>query len=87
VRRETFLLELEDGVDHVPGPADGPIVLEYGDYECPFSRQAFCGIERVERSDDVRFAFRHFPLTEIHPRALAAVAASRSCSASTRSAT
>jgi protein-disulfide isomerase len=41
------------------------------------SRQAFREIERVERllSDGVRFAFRHFPLTEIHPHALAASAA------------
>ena len=41
VKRETFFLELEDGIDHVRGPADGSIVQEYGDYECPFSRQAF----------------------------------------------
>jgi protein-disulfide isomerase len=75
VKRETFFLELEDGIDHVRGPADGPVVLEYGDYECPYSRQAFRAIERVERTDDVRFAFRHFPLTEIHPHALAAAAA------------
>jgi protein-disulfide isomerase len=75
VKRETFFLELEDGIDHVRGPAQGPVVLEYGDYECPYSRQAFRAIERVERTDDVRFAFRHFPLTEIHPHALAAAAA------------
>src|SRR6185503_8836076 len=45
-----------------------------GDYECPYSRQAFRAIERVERelSGGVRFAFRHFPLTQIHPHALAA---------------
>jgi protein-disulfide isomerase len=69
------LLQLEDGVDHVRGPAGAPIVLEYGDNESPFSRQAFRAIERVERTDDGRFAFRHFPLTEIHPHALAAAAA------------
>ena len=53
------------------------LILEYGDYECPYSRQAFHEIERVERDwpDGIRFAFRHFPLTEIHPHALAAAAA------------
>ena len=53
------------------------MILEYGDYECPYSRQAFRQIEIVERRLDgrVRFAFRHFPLTEIHPHALAAAAA------------
>ena len=41
------------------------------------TRQAFREIERVERqlAGGLRFAFRHFPLTEIHPHALAAAAA------------
>ena len=49
----------------------------YGDYECPYTRAAYREIERVERrlGDGVRFAFRHFPLTEIHPHALAAARA------------
>jgi protein-disulfide isomerase len=53
------------------------VILEYGDYECPYSRRAFREIERVQNSlgDGVRFAFRHFPLTGIHPHALAASAA------------
>ncbi len=69
---------LEDGIDHVRGSAAAPVILEYGDYECPYSRQAFRSIERVERmqTGGIRFAFRHFPLTEIHPHALAAAAAS-----------
>jgi formate-nitrite transporter family protein len=66
---------LDEQVDHVRGDASAPLILEYGDYECPFSRQAFRAIERVEREVPVRFAFRHFPLTEIHPHALAASAA------------
>lgn len=65
---------LEDGVDHVRGPQAARLIVEYGDYECPYSRQAYRSIERVEAelSGGVRFAFRHFPLTEIHPHALAA---------------
>jgi len=66
---------LLESVDHVRGPAGAPLVLEYGDYECPYSRQAFREIERVERRLAVRFAFRHFPLVEIHPHAFAAAAA------------
>jgi protein-disulfide isomerase len=67
---------LDDDIDHVRGEAGAPVVLEYGDYECPYSRQAFRSIERVEQelSGRVRFAFRHFPLTHIHPHALAASA-------------
>jgi formate-nitrite transporter family protein len=71
------LAQLEAGIDHVRGPDSAPVILEYGDYECPYSRAAFRSIERVERElgGGVRFAFRHFPLTEIHPHALAAAMA------------
>jgi protein-disulfide isomerase len=71
-------LEAIDGsIDHVRGPEGAPLLVEYGDYECPYSRQAFRVIERVERQLEggLRFAFRHFPLTDIHPHALAAAAA------------
>ena len=65
---------LDEAVDHVRGAAGAAVILEYGDYECPYSRQAFREIERVEGrlGERVRFAFRHFPLTEIHPHAPAA---------------
>ena len=68
---------LDDAVDHVRGGSAGRLIVEYGDYECPYSRRAFREIQRVERrlGDRIRFAFRHFPLTEIHPHALAAAAA------------
>ena len=71
------LAQLDEGVDHVRGPTAGREILEYGDYECPYSRQAFRAIERVERELDglVRFAFRHFPLVQIHPHAFGAAAA------------
>jgi protein-disulfide isomerase len=53
------------------------VILEYGDYECPYSRAAFRGIQRVERrlGGNLRFAFRHFPLASIHPHAVAAAGA------------
>ena len=75
--RASMVEPLDERVDHVRGEAGTPVILEYGDYECPYSRQAFRAIERVERelSGRVRFAFRHFPLTQIHPHALAASAA------------
>ena len=70
-------LSLDEAVDHVRGGSAGRLIVEYGDYECPYSRRAFREIEKVERrlGEGVRFAFRHFPLTEIHPHALAASAA------------
>jgi protein-disulfide isomerase len=68
---------LDDSVDHVRGGSAGRVIVEYGDYECPYSRKAFREIEGVESElgDGVRFAFRHFPLTDIHPHAFAASAA------------
>jgi protein-disulfide isomerase len=68
---------IDELVDHVRGPAGARLILEYGDYQCPYSRQAFRKIEIVERrlQGGVRFAFRHFPLTEIHPQAMAASSA------------
>ena len=68
---------LDHAVDHVRGGSVGRVIVEYGDYECPYSRRAFREIEHVERrlGTGVRFAFRHFPLTEIHPHALAAATA------------
>jgi protein-disulfide isomerase len=72
-----LLQPVDEAVDHVRGPAGGRLIVEYGDYECPYSRAAFREIEQVERglSGGVRFTFRHFPLTDIHPHALAASAA------------
>ena len=68
---------LDEAVDHVRGPADAHVILVYGDYECPYTRLAFREIERVEQElrGNVRFAYRHYPLTEIHPHALTASAA------------
>ena len=58
--------------DHISGSADGSIrLLEYGDYECPFCGVAQPIVKEIQRrlGDDLLFAFRHFPLTNIHPRA------------------
>jgi protein-disulfide isomerase len=45
--------------------------LEYGDYECPFCGEAHAIVKEVQRrlGDDLLFAFRNFPLTNIHPHA------------------
>jgi Na+/H+ antiporter NhaA len=65
--------------DHIRGPKKNALVtlVEYGDFECPY-----CGLaEPAVRSlladhGELRFVFRHLPLTDVHPRAqLAAEAA------------
>jgi protein-disulfide isomerase len=72
--RQSEVEPLDELIDHVRGPAGARLILEYGDYECPYSRAAYRNIRRLEADVDggVRFAFRHFPLTAIHPHALAA---------------
>jgi protein-disulfide isomerase len=76
-RGEQEVEPLDEAVDHVRGPAGAHVILEYGAYECPYSRRAYREIQRVdaELGGNLRFAFRHFPLTEIHPHALAAARA------------
>ena len=65
--------------DHVAGPADAPLTLiEYGDYQCPHCGKAYGIVEQVRErfAGRLRFAFRHFPLAKMHPKArLAAEAA------------
>jgi protein-disulfide isomerase len=72
-----ILEPVDERVDYVRGPAWSPLIVEYGDYECAYSRRAFREIERAERElrGTLRFAFRHFPLTQIHAHAFAAAAA------------
>ena len=61
--------------DHWRGSASPAVtLLVYGDYECPYTRLAYRSVQRIEPrlGGDLRFVFRHFPLTEKHPHALAA---------------
>ena len=60
------------------GPADAPVtVVEFGDYQCPFCHRLEPTLESVieQYSHQVRFVFRNFPLTDIHPEAMHAAEA------------
>jgi Na+/H+ antiporter NhaA len=64
--------------DHIRGPSDGPVtVVEYGDFECPFCGQAEPIVrELLADFADIRYVWRHLPLSDVHPNAqLAAEAA------------
>jgi protein-disulfide isomerase len=77
---------LDDSVDHVRGARGGRVLFVYGDYECPYTRAAYRQVQRVERvlGDRFRFAYRHFPLVQIHPHALAAAAAAEAAAVQDR---
>ncbi|MFC0506436.1 Na+/H+ antiporter NhaA [Micromonospora costi] len=73
-----LLVPVDPDRDHVRGPADAPVtVVEYGDFECPYCGQAEPVVrELLTEFDNVRYVWRHLPLTEVHPHAqLAAEAA------------
>ncbi|WP_432977384.1 DsbA family protein [Dactylosporangium sp. CA-233914] len=61
--------------DHVQGRNTAPLTLvEYGDYACLATGRAFGVVERLQLhyGEQMRFAFRHFPLVDEHPRAMPA---------------
>jgi protein-disulfide isomerase len=70
--------------DHVLGPADAPVTLvEYGDFQCPHCRAAHFYLKNVlaTMGDDMRFVFRHMPLTQVHPMAQPAAEAAEAAGA------
>lgn len=69
---------MPDETDHVRGNPDASIaIVEFSDLECPFCAQIHPTLTRiVEENDDVKWVFRHFPLSAIHSRALSAAVAS-----------
>ncbi len=64
--------------DHIQGNVDAIITLvEYGDYQCPYCGEAYPVIKQVQKhfGDQIRFVFRNFPLSEVHPFAKVAAEA------------
>jgi Na+/H+ antiporter NhaA len=67
------LLDLSDDVDperdHIRGPDSAPVTLvEYGDYQCPYCGQAELVIRELldEFGDELRYVWRHLPLSDVH---------------------
>ena len=73
-----------NGNDHSQGRADALVTLvEYGDYQCPYCGDAYGVVKALQKrfGDGLRLVFRNFPLTDMHPQALAAaVVAEYACS-------
>ncbi len=73
--------------DHIQGRPDAPLtLLEYGDYECPFCGEAYGVLKAIQQrlGDDLCFAFRNFPLTNMHPHAEHAAEAAEAAGAQGR---
>ncbi|MDR3531789.1 MAG: thioredoxin domain-containing protein [Rhodopila sp.] len=59
-------------LDHVIGDENAAVtIVEYGDYECPFCAAAQPIVKQIlaRHGRNLLFAFRHFPLAEMHPHA------------------
>jgi protein-disulfide isomerase len=83
-RRQGTLVKDVGPRDHVQGPADAPVtLLEYGDYQCPYCGAAHPIVKALQRhlGDNLRFAFRHFPLATIHEYAEGAAEAAEAAGA------
>ena len=70
--------------DHIQGPATAAVtLLQYGDYECPYTRRSTWVVQAIQQElgEQLRFVYRNFPLTEIHPHALHAALAAEAAAA------
>lgn len=63
--------------DHIRGPREAAVTLvEYGDFECPYCGQAEPVIRELLGDFDIRYIWRHLPLTDVHPHTQLAAEAS-----------
>ena len=70
--------------DHIRGVVDAPVtLLEYGDYECPHCGRVAPIVREVldAFAGQVRFVFRHLPLSDVHPNAALAAQAAEAAGA------
>lgn len=64
--------------DHASGKKDSKVILvEYADFQCPGCNATYPKLKKITEKyqDKIAFVFRNFPLTSIHPNALAAASA------------
>ncbi len=69
--------------DRIRGPARAPVtIVEYGDFECPYCGQAEPVLrELLADHGDVRYVWRHLPLTDVHPHSQLAAEAAEAAAA------
>jgi Na+/H+ antiporter NhaA len=90
-RTAAQIVDLADDVDperdHVRGRADAPVTLvEYGDFECPYCGRAEPIVRELlaQNDADLRYVFRHLPLSDVHPQAQMASEAAEAAGAQGR---
>jgi protein-disulfide isomerase len=87
IARARLAVPVSEERDHIRGPSAAPVTLvEYGDYECLYCGQAYYVVKELESraGNLIRFVFRNFPLTTIHPHAERAAEAAEAAGAQGR---
>jgi len=78
---QDLIPEVDLKCDHVRGPVDAPItVIEFGDFECPHCGRAEPVVRDLLEDTDVRYVWRHLPLSDVHPQAQLAAEAAEAAS-------
>lgn len=80
------LVDLSDDVDlsrdHIRGPLRSTVtIVEYGDFQCPYCGRAEPAVRELLANIDVRFVWRHLPLSDVHPQAALAAEAAEAAGA------
>jgi Na+/H+ antiporter NhaA len=83
------LVDLSDEVDperdHIRGPERASVtVVEYGDFQCPYCGRAEPAVRDLLSDTDIRYVWRHLPLTDVHPQAQLAAEAAEAAAAQGR---
>jgi protein-disulfide isomerase len=74
--------EVDEDRDHTRGPAGASVTLvEYGDFQCPYCGQAEPVVRELLGDADLRFVWRHLPLSDVHPQARMAAQAAEAAAA------
>jgi NhaA family Na+:H+ antiporter len=56
--------------DHIRGDVNAPVtVVEYADFQCPYCQQMHASLQAAVEEGRIRWVYRHFPLSSIHPLA------------------
>jgi Na+/H+ antiporter NhaA len=77
--------EVDPERDHIRGPARASVtVVEYGDFECPYCGRAEPVVRDLLADTDLRYVWRHLPLTDVHPHAQLAAEATEAAGAQGR---
>jgi Na+/H+ antiporter NhaA len=77
--------EVDPDRDHIRGPARASVtVVEYGDFQCPYCGRAEPVVRDLLTDTDLRYVWRHLPLTDVHPQAQLAAEAAEAAGAQGR---